>query len=97
MTTEKICKVHEERGIGNMKRIKAASITQIIVFTRNGNEPKDYAGRKVQEEIKRYKYRLDREKTRYKVLSEEIRNDGSVVMEIVKECGNRTPVGTYLD
>lgn len=80
-----------------MKRIKAASITQTIVFTRNGNEPKDYAERKVQEEIKRFKYRMDREKTRYKVISEEVQADGSVVLEIVKEYGSRTPVGTYLD
>lgn len=80
-----------------MKRIKAASITQTIIFSRNENEPREYAERKVQEEIKRYKYRLGRENTRYKILSEEIQDDGAVIMEIVKECGNRTPVGSYID
>lgn len=33
----------------------------------------------------------------YENLSEEIQDDGSVIMEIVKEYGNRTPVGSYLD
>lgn len=80
-----------------MKRITAASITQIIVFSRSRNEPKEYARRKVQEEIDRYKHRLNRENTRYKILSEEMQENGSVTMEIVKECGNRIPVGTYLD
>ncbi|MDD3138508.1 MAG: hypothetical protein PHX08_06005 [Lachnospiraceae bacterium] len=80
-----------------MKRIKAASITQTIVFSRSENEPKEYAKRKVQEEIERYKYRLNRENTKYKILSEKTQENGSVIMEIVKECGNRTLVGTYLD
>ena len=53
-----------------MKRIKAASITQTIIFARSENEPKEYAKRK---------------------------ENGSVVIEILKECGNQTPVGTYLD
>lgn len=80
-----------------MKRIKAASITQTIIFSRSENEPREYAERKIQEEIKRYKYRLDRENTRYKIISDEVQDDGSVIMEIVKEYGNRTPVGSYLD
>ncbi|MDO5574755.1 MAG: hypothetical protein Q4G60_12345 [bacterium] len=80
-----------------MKRIKSACITQTIVFSRSQNEPEEYAERKVQEEIKRYMYRLNRENTRYKILSEKIQENGSRVMEIVKEYGNRIPVGTYLD
>ena len=80
-----------------MKRIKAACITQTIHFENRDAMGSEYAKRKVQEEIKRYKYRMDRENTRYKVISEEVQEDGSVIMEIVKEYGNRTAVGNYLD
>lgn len=80
-----------------MKRIKAACITQTILFINKDAWGSDYSKRKVQEEIKRYKYRMDRENTRYKVISEEVQEDGSVIMEIVKEYGNRTAVGNYLD
>jgi len=79
-----------------MKRVKAACITQTVYFT-NKDENTGYSKKKVQEEIKRYKLRMDREKTRYKIISEEVQEDGSVVMEIVRECGNRTPIGNYLD
>lgn len=80
-----------------MKRVKAACITQTIHFINKDMMGAEYSKKKVQEEIKRYKYRLDRENTRYKIISEDIQEDGSVIMEIVKEYGNRTAVGNYLD
>ena len=40
---------------------------------------------------------MDRERTRYKILSEEVQADGSVMVEIVKEYGNNKSVGNYLD
>jgi len=80
-----------------MKRIKAACITQTIHFTNVEGKGSEYGRKKVQEEIKRYKIRMDRDKTRYKVLSEELQDDGSVIMEIVREYGNRKSVGNYLD
>lgn len=81
----------------NMKRIKAACITQTIHFINKDITKSEYSKRKVQEEITRYKHRLDRERTKYKILSEEVEEDGSVIMEIVKEYGYNKPVGTYLD
>jgi len=80
-----------------MKRIKAACITQTVHFINKDVIDTEYSKRKVQEEIKRYKYRMDRENTRYKIISEDVQEDGSVIMEIVKEYGNRTAVGNYLD
>lgn len=50
-----------------MKRIKAACITQTLQFINKDARGSDYSRRKVQEEIKRFKYRMDREKTRYSV------------------------------
>ena len=80
-----------------MKRIKAACITQTIHFINKDANGSDYSKRKVQDEIKRYKYRLDRERTKYKIISEEVQEDGSVIMEIVREYGNNQPTGHYLD
>lgn len=80
-----------------MKRIKAACITQTIHFINKDAGGSDYSKRKVQEEIKRYKYRMDRERTKYKVISEEVQEDGSVIMEIVREYGNNKPTGHYLE
>ena len=69
-----------------MKRFKAACITQTIHFINKDITKSEYSKRKVQEEITRYKHRLDRERTKYKILSEEVEEDGSVfVQNILKE------------
>ncbi len=80
-----------------MKRVKSACITQTIHFTNMEKKGNEYGKQKVQEEVARYKKRLDRERTRYKIITEEIQEDGSVIMEIVKEYGNNKSVGNYLD
>ena len=46
--------------------------------------------------MKRYKEQLDKNKTKYKILSEETQADGSVIIEIKKQY-NTSPVGHYLD
>lgn len=57
---------------------------------------REYALRLVQEEVKKYKAGLDRQGTKYKILSEETQPDGSVIIEIKKQY-NTSPVGNYLD
>ena len=79
-----------------MKRVKAACITQTLHFLLKEDVPHDYAIRFVSEEIKKYKEQLDKNKTKYKILSEEIQEDGSVIMEIKKQY-NTSPIGSYLD
>jgi len=79
-----------------MRRIIAACITQTIHFINKDTSGSDYAKKKVQEEIRRFKIRMDRDKTKYKVLSEEVQKDGSVIMEIAREYGNKS-TGHYLD
>lgn len=80
-----------------MKRIKAACITQTLHFECVGTVGSELSKRKVKAEIERYKRKLDREHVKYKILSEDIQADGSVMMEIVKEYGINKPVGHYLD
>lgn len=79
-----------------MKRVKAACITQTLHFMLKEDLGRDYAKKLVEEEVKRYKTGLDKSGTKYKILSEEIQPDGSVMIEIKKQY-NTSPVGSYLD
>ena len=79
-----------------MKRVKAACITQTLHFLLKEDVGHDYAVKLVSEEVKKYKEQLDKNKTQYKILSEETQADGSVIMEIKKQY-NTSPVGNYLD
>lgn len=78
-----------------MKRVKAACITQTLHFMLKEDLGNDYARKMVEEEVKKYKAGLDRSGTKYKILSEEKQQDGSVIIEIKKQY-NTSPVGNYL-
>lgn len=79
-----------------MKRVKAACITQTLHFLLKEDVDKEYALKLVQEEVRRYKEQLTKNKTQYRILYEETLADGSVLMEIKKQY-NTSPVGNYLD
>lgn len=79
-----------------MKRIKAACITQTLHFLLKEDASPDYAKRLVSEEVRKYKDQLERNRTKYKILSEETQADGSVIIEIKKQYNN-SPTGNYLD
>lgn len=79
-----------------MKRVKAACITQTLHFMLKDGVENEYAQKLVQEEVRRYKEGLDRSRTQYRILSEEVMGDGSILIEIKKQY-NTSPVGTYLD
>jgi hypothetical protein len=55
----------------------------------------DYAKKLVQEEVQQYKSRMTQNKTQYKILSEEELEDGSIMVEVIKQY-NTSPVGDYL-
>lgn len=78
-----------------MKKVTAACITQTLHFMlKDGFEP-DYTKKTVQEEVRKYKEGLDRNKTQYRILSETEQEDGSIVLEIKKQY-NTSPIGDYL-
>lgn len=79
-----------------MKRIKAACIMQTLVFSNHDGETTEYAKKMVLKEYEKYKDQLDRSRAKYKILSEKINEDGSIVIEIKKQY-NTSPVGDYLD
>lgn len=79
-----------------MKRVKAACIRQTLHFMLKEGAEQEFAVKMVDEEVRRYKDQLERNKVKYRILSENKLEDGSVMMEIIKQYNN-TPVGTYLD
>ena len=79
-----------------MKRIKAACIMQTLVFSNHDGETTEYAKKMVLKEYEKYKDQLDRSRAKYKILSEKINEDGSIVIEVKKQY-NTSPVGDYLD
>lgn len=79
-----------------MKRVKAACITQTLHFLLKEEVEYDYAVKMVQEEVKRYKEGLNKKGTKYRILSENTLEDGSIMLEIKKQY-NTSPVGDYLE
>ena len=79
-----------------MKRIKAACIQQVLHFQLKEELDHTYAEAMVDAEVKRYKDQLTANLAQYKILSEEKQEDGSVVIEIIKQY-NSAPVGKYLN
>ena len=74
-----------------MKRVKAACICQTLHFMLKDDLGHDYAVKLV-----KYKASLNRNRTKYKIVSEETQADGSVMIKIIKQY-NTSPVGDYLD
>ena len=79
-----------------MKRVKAACICQTLHFMLKDDLGHDYAVKLVKEEVEKYKASLDKNWTKYKIVSEETQSDGSVMIKIIKQY-NTSPVGDYLD
>ncbi len=79
-----------------MKRVKAACICQTLHFMLKDDLGHDYAVKLVKEEVEKYKASLNRNRTKYKLVSEETQPDGSVMIKIIKQY-NTSPVGDYLN
>lgn len=79
-----------------MKRVKAACICQTLHFMLKDDLGHDYAVKLVKEEVEKYKASLEKNRTKYKIVSEETQPDGSVMIKIIKQY-NTSPVGDYLD
>ena len=76
-----------------MKRIKAACICQTLHFQLKEDQPRSYAARMVQEEVKRYKESLDASRTHYRIEEETTQPDGSGVRGFLfNEDGTETAI-----
>lgn len=78
-----------------MRRIKSACICQTLHFLLKEELGHDYAVSLVRQEVANYKQSLEKNRTRYKNVSEHEEEDGSVIIEIIKQY-NQSPVGNYL-
>lgn len=79
-----------------MKRVKAACITQTLHFLLKEDVGHDYAVKLVQEEVARYKGKLEKDGIKHIILREEKQDDDSIIIEIKKQYST-SPVGNYLD
>jgi hypothetical protein len=79
-----------------MKRVKAACICQTLHFMLKEDVGHDYAVKLLKDEVDKYKAHLEKNKVKYKIISEETQQDDSVIMEIIKQY-NTCAVGKYLD
>ena len=68
-----------------MKRIKAVCITQTLCFSSHDGETTEYAKKAIVQECEKYKAQLEKSGTKYKILSEKTKEDGSIVIEIKKQ------------
>lgn len=78
-----------------MKRVKAACICQTLHFMLKEDVGHDYAVQLVKEEYEQYKKGMDKNKTQYKILEENIQSDGSIIIKLIKQY-NSSPIGDYL-
>ncbi|MDD6572307.1 MAG: hypothetical protein PUF12_08005 [Thermoflexaceae bacterium] len=79
-----------------MKRVKAACIVQTLHFMLKEEIAQEEAENLVKEEVAKYKEQLEHSGMAYKILSETVQADGSVIMELKKQYST-APVGGYFD
>lgn len=79
-----------------MKRVKAACICQTLHFMLKEDAPHEWAVKQVEQEIELYIKTLERNRTQYKIVEQNVQSDGSVIMKIIKQY-NASSVGDYLD
>lgn len=68
----------------------------MVCFSNHDGETSEYAKKAIAQEYEKYKEQLKKSGTKYKILSEKINEDGSIVIEIKKQY-NTSPVGEYLN
>ncbi len=79
-----------------MKRIKSACLIQTMRFAMKDDLPREEAARLARREYDHYKASLERNRTRYQIVREEVKEDGSIEVEIKKQY-NYHDCGHYLD
>lgn len=79
-----------------MKRVKAACICQTLHFMLKEDVGHDYAVNLVNDEVANYKAKLERDKTKFRIIDEATQPDGSVIIKIKKQY-NQNDVGDYLN
>lgn len=79
-----------------MKRITSACLEQTIHFQLKEELGRETALAQVKDELAAYKAQLDKKRVQYRIISEEVQKDGSILLKIKKQY-NTYSVGNYLD
>lgn len=79
-----------------MKRIQAACLMQTIGFYPKNAYPTQYEKELIQKEYENYKALMDRRGTQYKILREEVQQNGAIIVELKKQ-NNQQPIGEYFN
>ncbi|MBQ2989259.1 MAG: hypothetical protein IJD59_09160 [Clostridia bacterium] len=82
-----------------MKRVKAGCILQTLVFSQKEDcgFSKESQRRYNREEVEKYKKDLEKNRTRYQIVSVEEQDDASIVVHVRKHLNEKTAVGEYFN
>ena len=82
-----------------MKRVKAGCIFQTLVFMQKEEYglSKEMQLKYNREEFEKYKTDLDKNKTRYQIISVEEQENGYIVVRIRKQINDKTDVSEYFN
>ena len=82
-----------------MKRVKAGCILQTLVFLQKEDcgFSKELQLRYNREEVEKYKKDLEKNRTRYQIVSVEEQEDASVIVRVRKHLNDKTDVSEYFD
>ena len=80
-----------------MKRVKAGCILQTLVFMQKEDcgFSKEFQLRYNREEVEKYKKDLEKNKTRYQIVSVEEQEDASIIVRVRKHLNDKTDVSEY--
>lgn len=82
-----------------MKRVKAGCILQTLVFMQKDDcgFGKESQLRYNREEVEKYKETLEKNKTRYQIVSVEEQADASIIVRVKKQLNDSTDVSEYFN
>ncbi len=79
-----------------MKRVKAACICQTLHFMLKEDVAHDWGVKLVEQEFEQYKASLEKNRTQYKIVEQNVQPDGSIMVKVIKQYNN-SPIGDYLN
>ena len=80
-----------------MKRVKAGCILQTLVFLQKEDYGYSHESQLIynREEVEKYKKDLEKNKTRYQIVSVEEQEDASIIVRVKKQLNDKTDVSEY--
>ena len=82
-----------------MKRVKSGCILQTLAFMQKDDcgYSKETQLRYNREEVEKYKAELEKNRTRYQILSVEEQEDASIIVRVRKHLNDKTDVSEYFN